>query len=91
MATLRVKLRLFIAACRAGLAGYLVLGACLAFGQTPNTCQDCHSGLPEPLGVAQEEFSQDIHAQKGLTCTSCHGGEALAVHAGMVLIQLIGA
>ena len=27
-------------------------------------------------GVTQEKFSQDIHAQKGLTCTSCHGGDA---------------
>jgi hypothetical protein len=32
--------------------------------------------LPEPLGVTQEKFSQDIHAQKGLTCVSCHGGDA---------------
>ena len=76
MATLRIELRLFIAASCAGLAGYLALGACLAFGQTPNTCLDCHSALPEPLGVAQEKFSQDIHAQKGLTCTSCHGGDS---------------
>ena len=28
------------------------------------------------LGVTQEKFSQDIHAQKGLTCVSCHGGDA---------------
>jgi hypothetical protein len=32
--------------------------------------------LPEPLGVTQEKFSQDIHSQKGLTCVSCHGGDA---------------
>jgi hypothetical protein len=25
--------------------------------------------------VSQEKFSQDIHAQKGLTCASCHGGD----------------
>lgn len=90
MATLRVKLRLFIAACRAGLAGYLVLGACLAFGQTPNTCQDCHSGLPEPLGVAQEEFSQDIHAQKGLTCTSCHGGDSTSADPAQAMSRKAG-
>ena len=28
------------------------------------------------LEVTPEKFSQDIHAQKGLTCTSCHGGDA---------------
>ena len=27
------------------------------------------------FGVSQEKFSQDIHAQKGLTCISCHGGD----------------
>ena len=26
--------------------------------------------------MTQEKFSQDIHAQKGLTCASCHGGDA---------------
>ncbi len=47
----------------------------LAFAQTKNSCLDCHSALPDPLGVTQEKFSQDIHAQKGLTCASCHGGD----------------
>jgi hypothetical protein len=32
--------------------------------------------MPDPLGVTSDKFSQDIHAQKGLTCTSCHGGDA---------------
>ncbi len=40
-----------------------------------NSCLDCHSSLPEPYGVTQDKFSQDIHSQKGLTCTSCHGGD----------------
>ena len=43
--------------------------------QTPNTCLDCHSALDAPLKVTQEQFAQDIHAQKGLTCASCHGGD----------------
>jgi hypothetical protein len=59
-----------------GAAAYIVLGACLSYGQAPNSCLDCHSALPDPLGVTQAKFSQDIHAQKGLTCTSCHGGDS---------------
>ncbi|MGC2828242.1 MAG: cytochrome c3 family protein [Candidatus Acidiferrum sp.] len=43
--------------------------------QTPNTCLDCHSVLDPPLQVTEAQFSQDIHAQKGLTCASCHGGD----------------
>jgi|ERR1035437_165301 hypothetical protein len=76
MASLRNKVRPFIAARYAGLAGYIVLGACLGYGQAPDSCLDCHSAMPEPMGVTQEKFSQDIHAQKGLTCASCHGGDA---------------
>ena len=74
MAILRNKLRRFSVRTLV-LAGFVVLAACLSYGQTPNSCLDCHSALPEPLGVTQEKFSHDIHAQKGLTCASCHGGD----------------
>jgi len=57
------------------LVSCLILWAAVAYGQSKNSCLDCHSNLPEPLGVSQEKFSQDIHAQKGLTCASCHGGD----------------
>jgi hypothetical protein len=66
---------------RTTTAGYLVLfglivsAAGVSFAQTPNSCLDCHSALPEPLGVTQDKFSQDIHAQRGLTCANCHGGD----------------
>jgi cytochrome c553 len=59
------------------LLSSLVLCA-LAFGsraQTANTCLDCHSALDPPLQVTEAQFAQDIHAQKGLTCASCHGGD----------------
>lgn len=47
-----------------------------SFGQTKNSCLECHSNLPEPLGVSTETFAQSIHTQKGLGCVSCHGGDA---------------
>jgi hypothetical protein len=54
----------------------LLLSLCpFSYGQTKDSCLDCHSALPDPLGVSQEKFSHDIHAQKGLTCASCHGGD----------------
>jgi hypothetical protein len=74
MVFLQNKLRPFSAA-HVGLVGLVVIAACLGYGQTTNSCLDCHSALPAPLGVTQEQFSQDIHAQKGLTCASCHGGD----------------
>lgn len=58
------------------MAGFVFLAICLGYGQTKNSCLDCHAGLPDPLGVTPEKFSQDVHAQKGLTCVSCHGGDS---------------
>src|SRR5579863_9776022 len=58
------------------VSGGLVLAAAAGDAQTRNSCVDCHSVLPDKLGVTQETFSHDIHAQKGLTCVSCHGGDA---------------
>ncbi len=46
-----------------------------AWAQAPNTCVDCHSLLDPPQKVTAEQFAADIHAQKGLTCASCHGGD----------------
>ena len=55
----------------------LVTSACggPAFAQTQNTCLDCHGVLDPPLQVTDEQFTSDIHSQKGLTCASCHGGD----------------
>ena len=58
------------------LAVVLVCVGLPAFAQTKNSCLDCHSNLPEPLGVSVETYSQNIHAVKGLTCAACHGGDA---------------
>src|SRR5271165_4022977 len=65
---------------RAGLvlAALLACSGLMAFAQTKNSCLDCHSNLPQPLGVSAETYSQNIHAQKGLTCAACHGGDASA-------------
>jgi predicted CXXCH cytochrome family protein len=41
-----------------------------------NTCLDCHSQQGPPFGINADEFSSSIHAQKGLMCTSCHGGDS---------------
>ncbi len=67
-------LRAIVYAC-AALAGLLFHSAGAA-AQVKNSCLDCHAMLDAPMGVAAEQYAQDIHAQKGLTCTSCHGGDA---------------
>lgn len=41
-----------------------------------NSCLECHSKLDPPYQVKAEVFAGSIHAEKGLTCVSCHGGNA---------------
>jgi hypothetical protein len=36
-----------------------------------NQCLECHT----MLGFDAEEFAQGIHAQRGISCSSCHGGD----------------
>ncbi|MBZ5510259.1 MAG: cytochrome c3 family protein [Acidobacteriia bacterium] len=46
-----------------------------------STCVDCHSALDANLKVTGEQYAQDIHAQKGLTCAACHGGDPTSMEA----------
>ncbi len=61
---------------RGALLASLLLILCggAARAQTQNTCLDCHASLDPPYQVTAEQFAQDIHSEKGLTCASCHGG-----------------
>ncbi|MBI3895933.1 MAG: cytochrome c3 family protein [Acidobacteria bacterium] len=40
-----------------------------------NTCLVCHSHLGGQLASPTGPFPTDVHAEKGLTCASCHGGD----------------
>jgi len=45
----------------------------------PNTCLSCHAALDdERLGGPARDFGGDIHAARGLSCASCHGGDPTA-------------
>ena len=60
----------------AGMALVLLLTPALLHAQAQqSTCIDCHSAMDGKVKVTAEQFGQDIHAQKGLTCASCHGGD----------------
>jgi predicted CXXCH cytochrome family protein len=77
-------------------ARWLVLAVCLAcwagvvHGQTTNSCLDCHSSLLDKNAVTVDKFSQDIHAQKGLTCASCHGGDPTSDDADKAMSRKAG-
>lgn len=63
----------------ASKARFLVLVALSLGGavcaRAQNTCLVCHGSMDPPLQVTEQQFASDTHAQKGLTCASCHGGD----------------
>jgi predicted CXXCH cytochrome family protein len=65
----------------AAVAFLCLLGAVASFAAaspspfSKTSCTECHSALPPPSGISDEQWAADIHAQKGLTCASCHGGD----------------
>jgi hypothetical protein len=46
----------------------LLLGVCAAYADGKPTCEVCHSQIAV-------DFHASIHAQAGLTCVRCHGGD----------------
>lgn len=56
------------------LAAAALLAPVLAFGQK-NSCIECHSQLDEELKAPAAALASDIHAEFGLSCKDCHGGD----------------
>ena len=57
------------------LAGALLLAAAPVRAAV-DTCAECHRGLDDPrLKAPALGFPHDIHAERGLTCAACHGGD----------------
>jgi hypothetical protein len=46
-----------------------------------STCVDCHGSLDGNLKVTGDQYAQDIHAIKGVTCAGCHGGDPTSMEA----------
>lgn len=64
-------------ACVAMFAAFLALslparGEIVRVGREKNTCRFCH-------GAEGRQFGQSAHAEFGLLCTSCHGGDGTAI------------
>jgi hypothetical protein len=55
-------------------AAAALLTPLMAFGQK-NSCIECHNQLDDELKAPAASFAGDIHAQYGLGCKDCHGGD----------------
>lgn len=38
-------------------------------------CIECHAGQPGPLGEPVEQWRASVHAENGISCHDCHGGD----------------
>lgn len=43
-----------------------------------NSCISCHLEMGDELAQPVEGMKQDVHAQQGLSCADCHGGDPTA-------------
>ena len=62
--------------CLLPFALWVAFSAAAVNAQANNSCLDCHSRLDPPLQINSTEYLAGIHAQKGVNCASCHGGDA---------------
>lgn len=56
------------------LAAAALFAPLLVFGQK-NSCIECHNQLDDELKAPAIGLAADIHAQAGLSCKDCHGGD----------------
>ena len=62
-------------------AAWLLLSGWAADAAEPqaNSCVQCHRALPGRLSAPVKMLENDIHAQKGLPCVNCHGGDSTSL------------
>ncbi len=66
----RVIIRSFLLACFFGLSMTSVTFA------ADTVCIECHAGQPGSLGAPVADWRTSIHAENGISCHDCHGGDS---------------
>ncbi len=59
----------------------LISAPLLAQGESqkqPNSCISCHLEVGEEMALPVQGMENDVHAQNGLSCQDCHGGDPTA-------------
>ena len=73
----KIRLALRMAAALALIlpAVALVRPATAATAEPETVCLQCHSGLPDKLGEPVALWRKSVHAENGISCNGCHGGD----------------
>jgi len=58
------------------LACLVLLVPCVLAESAKNACVDCHAKLEGRLKIVVDETAAGVHGHKGMSCTTCHGGNA---------------
>lgn len=54
----------------------LVLASSAWSAEAPESvCLQCHASLPDRLGAPVNLWQKSVHAQNGISCNGCHGGD----------------
>jgi hypothetical protein len=69
-------MKIFTANLRRMLACLVLLVPCALAESAKNVCVDCHSKLSGNLRVVVDQSAASVHGHKGMSCTTCHGGNA---------------
>jgi hypothetical protein len=69
-------MKIFSTQFRRLLISLVVLVPCLLAGTAMNVCVNCHAELQGNLKVVVDQTAVSIHGHKGMSCTTCHGGNA---------------
>ncbi len=76
----RIRLQKLFFAAMTAVAGALLLGAAPMPGtvtaQKKDSCVECHSQMEGDLAQPVALMKDDVHKARGLSCASCHGGDA---------------
>jgi hypothetical protein len=59
----------------ATLAAFAGPQSSLAAEQPETVCIQCHGALPDRLGAPVKLWRTSIHAENGISCNACHGGD----------------
>lgn len=56
------------------VTGLLAFGTLAASQEKKNSCLECHLQLEEKMAAPARSYPHDVHANYGLLCSACHGG-----------------
>ena len=76
---------------RLGVAVAVMLWSAAAWSaDKPSTCLECHRQMEGAVRGPAALFADDVHAQRGLSCADCHGGDPTSMDPAVAMDPATG-